>query len=400
MDKIFASRIRGLSYAIREMMPIARELERKGEKILYLNIGDPVKYGFQPPKHIAEALFKAVEEGYNYYSSSEGDEELRKAIAEKEREWNRVELEPQDIFVTYGVSEAINIVFSLFLDPGDKVLIPGPSYPLYISYAKIYNAEPVFYRCIEDEGWEPDVDDIREKITRKTKLIVVINPNNPTGALYGEKTLRKIADLAAEYNIPLVSDEIYDGIVLKGQFRSLATIAKDTIILGLNGLSKTFLMTGWRLGYFYLKAPEEQKEKLREAILKIVRARLGVTTPIQRAGIVALRGPLSHLEYMREELRKRAEYLVKRLNEIGIFATQEPRAAFYIFPKIVYREPWRDDREFVYKLLVENKVLLVHGSGFGSGGEWHTRITFLPSLEVLVEAMDRVESFVKKYSWV
>jgi len=394
-----ASRLTKINYAIREFVPLAKELEKKGEKILYLNIGDPLKYDFDTPEHIKKALFKAVLEGHNYYTISEGDEELREAIAEKERKWHGVDLNEKDIIVTHGVSEAINFVCAVLLNPGDNALIPEPSYPLYQTYVYVYGATPIGYKCSEENGWQPDLDDLRRKINSKTRFIVVINPNNPTGALYEEKTLREILDLASEYSLMVISDEIYDGIVYEGVFKSLASLTKDTPVIVLNGFSKTFLMTGWRLGYIYMKDPSERIiEDLRQAFIKMARCRLCVSTPIQKAGIAALRGPLTHLEQMVSKLRRRRDYIYKRINEIDGLSSVEPKSAFYIFPRIVGDLEVRDDREFTRRLLVEEKVLVVHGSGFGEVGRSHFRAVFLPPLEILEEALDRIERFIKRYS--
>ena len=376
-------------------MPIARKLEEKGEKVIYLNIGDPLKYDFQPPEHVMKALYEAVKEGYNYYSLSEGEKELREAIVEKEKKWNKVDLKPENILVTQGVSEAINFLSAILLDPGDEILIPEPAYPLYLSMPGLYDARVVKYSCTEENEWNPDVDDIATKITPKTRAIVVINPNNPTGAVYSEKTIKRILDLAAEHDIPVISDEIYDGIVFEGEFKSTASLSKDTLVIGLNGFSKTFLMTGWRLGYLYIYDPiGKYEDELRNAVIKMARTRLSASTPVQRAAIAALRGPLDHLKQMVAKLRERREYVYKRLKEIEGFETVKPKAAFYIFPRIPVNK-WKDDRDFTLKLLLEKKVLVVHGSGFGDSNKNHIRIVFLPPVDILEEAFNRIEEFVK-----
>jgi len=392
-----AERIHKLSYAIREFVPLARSLEEKGERVLYLNIGDPLKYDFDTPGHIKKALCEAATEGYNYYTFSEGDPELREAIALKEQKWHGVDVKAENIIVTHGVSEAIDFVCSVLLNRGEKALIPTPTYPLYQTYILMFDGKPVSYRCLEENGWQPDIEDIEKKIDEKTKFIVIINPNNPTGALYEEKTLKKILDIAAEHSLVVVSDEIYDGIVFEGEFKSLAKISKDVPVIVLNGFSKTFLMTGWRLGYLYVYDPTERvEETLMEAFIKVARCRLCVTTPIQRAGVAALKGSLQHLEEMKKKLLKRRDFIYKRVNEIEGLEAVKPKAAFYIFPKISERVGIKDDREFVKKLLLEEKVLVVHGSGFGDGCKGHFRAVFLPPEEVLEEAFERIERFLKR----
>ncbi len=393
-----AKRVGYVHYAIREFIPLARELERKGRRIIYLNIGDPLKYDFDTPQVIKEALYEAVMKGYNYYSISEGDSELREAIAEKEKKVNNVDISPDDIVVTSGVSEAINFVLATLIDEGDEVLIPGPVYPLYAIYTQVYGGKPVYYKCDEANNWMPNVNDIRNKITKRTKAIVIINPNNPTGAVYDEKVLREIINIAGEYDIIIISDEIYDRIIFEGSFKSVASLAKDVTVIGLNGFSKVYLMTGWRLGYLYVKDyRDERRSKILEAIRNLARARLSACTPVQRAGIIALRKAFEHLPLMIEKLKKRRDFVYKRLCEIEGFTTCKPKGAFYIFPRIPTDGDWRNDKDFVYKLLIEEGVLVVHGSGFGKYGEDHIRIVLLPPIEVLEEALDKIENFVKRH---
>ncbi|MFQ5759249.1 MAG: aminotransferase class I/II-fold pyridoxal phosphate-dependent enzyme, partial [Candidatus Bathyarchaeia archaeon] len=256
---------------------------------------------------------------------------------------------------------------------------------------------PVFYRTVEENGWQPDIDDIRAKITDKTRGIVVINPNNPCGALYDEKVLKEVVDLAGEHEILLMSDEIYDRIVYEKKFFSLSHIAKDVPVLGLNGFSKCYLMTGWRMGYMYFYDPEEKLTDLRENVEKEARIRLCCNTPVQKAAVEALRGPQDHIEEMVEKLRKRRDYSWKRLNEIDGISCARPEGAFYVFPKVHgIGSRWKDDFEFVRQLLERTQVLLVHGSGFGiTYGSEHFRGVFLPKVEVLETAFDRLERFMK-----
>ncbi|HDM24037.1 MAG TPA: aminotransferase class I/II-fold pyridoxal phosphate-dependent enzyme, partial [Candidatus Bathyarchaeota archaeon] len=255
-----AKRAFRVRYAIREILPYAEELERKGIKVIRLNIGDPVPYGFQPPEYFREALKKAVDEGFNGYAPSTGLDELKEEIAKKERKYNGVEIrDPRnDILITQGLSEAIFTVIAATAEEGDEVLLPGPAYPSYIAYTNFMGAKPVFYRNIEEEGWVPDLDDVRKKITDRTRLIVLINPNNPTGAVIREKYVKEMVNIAAEHEIPIVSDEIYDLIVFDGlKTPSAAAVAGEHPVIGFNGFSKVFLLTGWRLGYIYFYDPED-----------------------------------------------------------------------------------------------------------------------------------------------
>ncbi len=392
-------RVEKLTYAIREFVPMARELERKGRKVIYLNIGDPLKYDFKLPSHVGEALYKAVKEGCNYYSPSEGDPELREAIAEKEKKFNSVDIEPEDIVVTHGVSEAINFTLSALIDEGDEALIPEPTYPLYINYVNFYGGKPVPYSCDEENGWQPKIEDLEKKVTGKTRVIVIINPNNPTGALYDEKTVKRVLEIASENNLIVASDEIYDRIILEGEFKSTASLTNETPVIGLNGFSKVYLMTGWRLGYLYIKDPTGMiKERFMEAVVNMARNRLSTVTPVQKAAVEAIKGPQNHLEEMIRKVRERRDYTYKRINEIEGLSSTKPKAAFYIFPKINAKGNWRNDKEFVKKLLLEENVLIVHGSGFGAHGENHFRAVLLPPLSILEEAFNRIEKFLEKNS--
>jgi len=394
-----SDRLKPLKYAIRDLIPYAEQVERRGEKVIRLNIGDPLKFDFDTPKHIREALCRAVNDRWNFYSASEGDAELRAAIAEKERKFNGVDISPDHVIVTAGVSEAINFVSAAFIDPGDEALIPGPSYAPYVNFIQAYNGRVVYYRTVEENGWQPDLDDLRSKITDKTRFILIINPNNPTGAIYSENTVRKILDIAAEHNLIVVSDEIYDRITYgEAEFKSTAAIARDVPVIGLNGFSKVYLMTGWRLGYIYVRDPTG---KYADAIIghlnKLARARLSACTPVMRAGIAALRGPQEHVHDMVARLRERRDYCCRRIEEIPGMSVVKPKGAFYLFPKIDIKGKFDSDREFALKLLDEEKVLVVHGSGFGFGGENHFRSIFLPPISVLEEAFNRIERFCRKY---
>lgn len=390
-------RVANIKYAIRDIIEYARELEKKGRKITYLNIGDPVKFGFDTPRHIKAALVEAVRGGANWYCSSEGLPDLREAICQKEKRVNKIDVSPEDVVVTHGVSEGIFMIMAAIVDGNDEVLVPGPTYPPYSSYAKFFNGKPVAYRTIEDEGWKPDVEDIKSKICDRTKAIVIINPNNPTGAVYDGETIGKIVDLAAENKLLVLSDEIYDRIVYEEQFVSTAHVAQEYPVVGLNGFSKVYLTTGWRLGYLYFHDPLGKLEMLKESVKKESRIRLCANTPVQKAGVTALKGPQIHVSKMVDSLRKRRNYAWKRLNEIEGMSCAKPKGAFYVFPRVDgVGERWKDDLSFVLEVLEKTGVLLVQGSGFGSVyGARHFRSVFLPPIEVLERAFDSLERFMK-----
>ncbi len=381
-------------------MAKAEEVRRSGKKILYLNIGDPVRYGFDTPRHIKDALKKALDGGMNYYSASEGVKELRQAVAEKENNVNGAQVDPSNVVVTEGISEAILFLMGAIVNPGDEVLIPGPCYSPYLTYAKFFDGNPITYRTIEDRGWSPDLSDLERKITEKTRLIVLINPNNPTGSVYSKNELLRILEIAASHNVTLAADEIYDRIVYDSRFTSVASLAKETPMFGLNGFSKTYLMTGWRLGYLYLQDPNGEMKAVWDAIQRMSRIRLCANTPIQLAAVEALRGPQDHIPAMVSELRRRRDFSLKRINEIPGLIAAKPEGAFYLFPRIeAIGKRWKSDDEFASELLRETGVLVVHGSGFDPiYGKDHFRAVFLPAESMLTEAFDAIEQFMKRHA--
>lgn len=401
MKKIkVTKRVTRISYAIRDVIAQAKQLEKQGLEILYLNIGDPLKFDFDTPRHIKQALADAVNSGVNWYAPSEGLPELREAICEKENRVNGINLTPENVVVTSGVSEGIQMVTAAIVEEGSEVLVPGPSYPPYTSFTEFFGGTPVPYRTIEQENWKPDIDDLRAKVTDKTRAILIINPNNPTGALYDEKTVGKIVDVAAEHDLPILSDEMYDQIVFGKKFVSTARIAKDVPVVGLNGFSKAYLMTGWRLGYVYFHDSNEELSELRDCVQKETRIRLSANAPVQKAGVEALRGSQDHIKPMVKRLHERAEYSWKRLNEIRNVSCAKPEGAFYVFPKFhTANSRWKNDAEMVFDILKNTGILIVHGSGFCRAyGTGHARAVVLPSLDTLTKAWDRLEAFMKKQS--
>lgn len=392
------ARVKTIEYAIRDIIVHAKELAKTGKKIFYLNIGDPVAFDFRTPPHVRQALCKAVEEGANNYSPSEGLPELRQAVAEKERRVNGVSISADDVIVTSGISEGIQMVMAALIDEGDEILLPGPSYPPYISYAKFFGGKPVTYETVEEDGWQPNIDDLRRKISKRTRGVVIVNPNNPCGALYGEKIVKQILDIAGEHELLILSDEIYDQITYTENFVSAAHLAKDMPVIGLNGFSKVHLMTGWRLGYLYFRDPRGKLKELEQCVEKEARIRICANTPVQKAGIAALNGPQDHVKDLVRRLGQRRDYAWKRLNEIEGLSCTKPEGAFYVFPRIhAVGQKWRTDTEFALDLLKETGVLFVHGSGFDPiYGAGHVRGVFLPPVETLEQAFNEVERFMEK----
>jgi aspartate/methionine/tyrosine aminotransferase len=391
-----ASRAIEIEYAIRDMLQVAREVERSGKKVIYLNIGDPAKFDFQTPAHIRRALTRAVETDCNYYAASEGIPTLREAVAEKEKKMNSVPISGEDVIVTSGISEGIQFLMGAIVQPGDEILVPGPTYPPYISFVKYFGGIPIAYRTVEDDDWLPDLEDLRRKITSRTRAIVIVNPNNPTGSLYDERTLKGMLDIAAEHKLLVTSDEIYDRLVYDSKFTSTASLAKDIPVVGLNGFSKTYVMTGWRLGYLYFHDPAGTLKELKEAIAKESRIRISATTPIQYAGVEALKGSQKHITRMVGILKKRRDHFLHKIRSINGLTCTTPKGAFYLFPRISLKGRWKSDKDFAVDLVKKTGVLLVNGSGFDQTyGAEHFRTVFLPPIDMIDEATNRIEKFMR-----
>ena len=386
-----SDRTHGVEYAIRDIAAYARKYRSTGKEIIYLNIGDPVKFDFKTPDHIKKALVDAVMHDENYYADSEGLPELREAIVEKESE-KGLDVTEEDVIVTNGVSEGLDMTLASIIDPNTEVLMPGPYYPPYASYTKFYGGKPVEFRLHPDG--RPDLEDLRSKITPRSRALCIISPNNPTGEVFDRKSLRQLIDIATEHDLYVICDEIYDKIVFDSNFTGIGKVAKDAPVILLNGFSKAYLMTGWRCGYICMNSRSKKLSGLRQDIPKLARVRIASNLPVQIAAVQALRGPQGHIPRMVGKLRERRDYVVKRLAGMGI-RCRVPRGAFYLFPKIELGNRWRDDQHFVLDLLNNTGVLTVHGSGFGSAyGSGHFRIVYLPPEEMLESAMDRLERFL------
>ncbi|OPY30298.1 MAG: putative aspartate aminotransferase 2 [Methanomassiliicoccales archaeon PtaU1.Bin030] len=386
----------GVTYAIRDILLPARELEKHGAEIIKLHIGDPNKYDFETPRHVREALCRAVEVNDNGYAESEGDFELRRAILEKEKQKNGVEVDLDDCVITTGVTEAIQMVTAATVDPGDEVLVPGPGYPTYTEFTRFFGGVSVPYHADEANNWQPDIDDLRKKITPRTKFMVIINPNNPTGSVYSDKVLKEMTDLAGEHDLFVISDEIYDLMTFDGVHHSPAALNKDVPMILFNGFSKVDLLPGWRLGYTVFRDPHGKLDEIKEGMMRQLRLRISANNPCQMAVIEALKGPKDHLDTMNQKLKERRDYICKRINGIPGLSTTRPQAAFYIFPKIESKH-WNNDQDFVLDILNNCHVLLVPGHGFDEiYGKMHFRATFLPPVETLEKAFDSIETYMRK----
>lgn len=391
-----SQRASAMEYAIRDLVLPARELEQKGESIIRLNIGDPCAFDFDTPEHIKRALFDAVIEGHNSYGDSEGDVELREAISEREKRKNSNDIGVDDIVVTTGITEGIQMLLGAMIDSGDELLVPGPTYPPYSSVTRFFGGSPVPYRTIEEREWRPDLDDIRSKITDRTRALLVVSPNNPTGAVYSRKDIEGICDIAGEHGLPVISDEIYDMLTYGKEHVSPTSVSKDVPVIVFNGFSKSYLVTGWRVGYTMFRDSGGFLSGLKEAFLREARARLCASNPAQRAMTAALRGPQTHVTKLVRELKARRDYTVRRLNSMEGISAAVPDGAFYVFPKIE-AGGWKSDKEFVLHVLRKGHVLFVNGSGFNPEyGSMHFRSVFLAPVEVMEKAMDGLEEALGK----
>jgi aspartate/methionine/tyrosine aminotransferase len=395
-----AERAANIEYAIRDVVVPATALEKEGHEILKLNIGDPLAYpGLPTPAHMVEAFQSSLGRQENGYSNSYGLPELRRAIAADEtgKGWH---CSADDIYVCHGVTEALQIIFAAFLQPGDKVLSPGPHYPPYMTYPPMYNATTVEYRLDPDDGWNVDLDDIRSKMDERVKLLVLINPNNPTGGIADEATVAALLAIAAEWpNCSIIADEIYDGLNFDGTHCSCAAVAErlgsSVPVITLNGVSKVFYAPGWRIGFMGLRDPAGRLVLVRDGMERLLRARLCASTPAQMGYLAGLEGPREWMMEYQDRLLAQRDYCMERIQSIDGLEAQTPGGAFYLFAKLTHPKWSQDDKAFVLELLHSEKVLMVHGSGFSlEFGKGFVRLVFLPEIAVLKEAFDRIERFL------
>ena len=388
-----SKKVAGVEYAIRDIVESARKVQQKGMNVDYLNIGDPVQFGFQPPDNVRQALIDAINKGENYYSSSEGLLELRQEIAKKENA-KGLSISSEEILVTNGVSEGLDMVISSIVEEGDEVLLPGPYYPPYASYVRLHGGIPIEF-AVDLNNSTPDIEDIKSKITSKTVAICLISPNNPTGVVFNEKSLKDLVDIANQHNLYIICDEIYDQIIFDEKFVGIGKVAGDSPVIILNGFSKVHLMSGWRIGYIAFNQ-SSKLDALRENLPKLARVRIATSLPVQHAALESLRGPQDYIGNFVSEVKKHRDFVVKRLNEMPGLSCPTPKGAFYAFPKIEDNR-FGTDKEFVTKLLESKGVLTVHGSGFGEKyGSGHFRLVYLPDMQILDSAMNKIEEFVSQ----
>jgi alanine-synthesizing transaminase len=388
-----ADRTLEVKYAIRDILKYANEAKAAGKKLLYLNIGDPMVFDYQTPRHMIEACYKAMLDNHTGYANSSGVQEARDAV---EKEVHRKGIKNfHDLFITSGVSECIELCLTALVNPGEEVLLPSPGYPLYTAVMAKLGGKTVPYFLDEDNNWEPDIEDIKRKITSKTRALCLINPNNPTGSRYSRECLQEIVKLSLENELLIFADEIYDKLVLDGPDSiSIASLSDEAPIISMNGLSKTYLVPGFRIAWATITGNKAILTDYIEAVNKFLRSRLCAVTPLQYAIPAALEGPQDHIDEIKEKLRRRRDITYQRLNEMPNVSCVKPTAAFYAFPTLHIDEP---DSDFVADLIRETGVVVVPGSGFGQKpGTHHLRIVFLPQEEVLEEAFERMEEFITK----
>lgn len=396
-----SSKLNNVAYDVRgPVLDAATAMEAQGAKILKLNIGNPGAFNFEAPACIIDAMSKNLIAS-EAYSDSRGILEAREAIAAYAQKRGIENVSASDVYTGNGVSELISICTQALLDSGDEVLIPSPDYPLWTATVTIAGGNAVHYICDERSDWMPDLSDIRSKVTARTKAIVVINPNNPTGAVYDRCMLEGIIEIARENELVIFSDEIYDRLLMDSiKHTSIASLAPDLFCITLSGLSKSHLIAGYRIGWALLSGPKENVKSYIEGINMLSSMRLCSNVPAQHV----VKTALEHQEETDALLApggrvyEQREAICKGLDKIEGISYVRPKAAFYVFPKLDIKSfNITNDEQFVLDFLREKHVLLVHGGGFHWNEHDHFRIVYLPEVEVLEETMKRLGDFLKTY---
>lgn len=381
------------------VMDEAARMEAQGEKILKLNIGNPAYFGFRAPDNIL-AMMENNLDSTEGYSDSKGLLRAREAIVRYCRKKNIPDVTVNDVYTGNGVSELITMSMQGLLDNGDEILVPAPDYPLWTASVTLAGGTAVHYICDEKSDWYPDIEDIERKITSKTKGIVVINPNNPTGMLYPKEVLERIVDVARRHELILFADEIYDRLVMDGKEHvALASLAPDLLTLCFNGLSKSHLIAGYRCGWMCLAGEKSKAKGYIEGLNLLSSMRLCSNVPAQSVIPTALDDANAAEEIILPggRIYEQRECIWKRLNEIPGISAVKPDAAFYVFPKMDERFNIRDDEKFALDFLKEKKILITHGGGFHWETPDHFRVVYLPELDVLNESCDRMVEFFDNY---
>src|SRR5215204_1094070 len=390
-----ARRVSGFVYAIRNIVAEARKVEAAGRTVRYLNIGDPITFGFKTPPHMLEAVERAMRDGHNGYAPSVGILQAREAVA-GELSGRGMPMAPDRVVITSGTSEGIELALTALAEVGDEVLIPSPTYPLYTAVLAKVGAKAVFYRKDPTNGWLPDVREIERLITPATRALVVIDPNNPTGATYPDDVRRGLIEIADKHNIPLLADEVYGDLAYDGPVTPMGSLAPDAPIISFSSLSKAYLAPGWRTGWMVVgRSP--RLDDLLVAIKKLADGRLCSNGPTQYAIKPALLGDRSHQESFRAALRARADLTVRTLNAIPGMSCIAPSGTFYAMPKVTL-PPGDTDERYILELLRATGVLCVYGSGFGMpAADGFFRVVFLANPADLTTIYASIDTFTRSF---
>ena len=379
------------NYAIRNVVRAAEALERKGRRVIYLNIGDPQSFGFRPPDFVIDAVNRAVRDKFSGYSHSSGILEAREAVA---RYASRLgsPTETKDVVITSGASEAADLTLTALVNPGEEVLLPAPGYPIYPAIVGKLGAQIRYYHLQPQDGWRPSVDEIRSLINPNTRAIVLINPSNPTGSITPDNTTRQLLELAAERDLLVLSDEVYRDLCFSTPPTAASVLAKESgaAVVTLESLSKTHMLSGWRIGWLRFTHPEKMGG-LNDAVMRLAGGRLCSPTPAQYAVAPALEDSKEYIANFIEEIRRRRDLATARVNAIDGLSCVVPEAAFYLMVKTDYLAG-RTDEQFALDLLEASGVLVVHGSGFGCDpADGYFRLVYLAGGQLLAEAFDGIE---------
>src|SRR5882672_2620849 len=390
-----ASRVNRFSYAIRNIVAEAQNVEARGTRVRYLNIGDPVAFGFKTPAHLIDAAERSMRDGHNGYLPSPGIAPAREAVA-ADYAAKGVPVSPDRVLITTGTSEGIDLALNALVDEGDEVLVPLPTYPLYTAVIAKIGAQARYYRTDPHRDWQPDIEHLRSLVTPRTRVLVTIDPNNPTGAVYPPAVRRALLDVADEHGLTILADEVYGELGFDGPVPLLGTLDRDAAGISLSSLSKAYLAPGWRTGWLVVGGTPRLNNAL-AAMKKLADGRLCSPGPMQYAVVAALTGDRSHQASFRHALAERARLTTDALNAIPGIRCVAPRAAFYAMP-MVSLPPGRTDEDYVLALLRETGILCVYGSGFGMPPEAGSfRIVYLADPSELRSVYADIGAFTRSY---
>ncbi|WP_457280425.1 pyridoxal phosphate-dependent aminotransferase [Polaromonas sp. P5_D5] len=396
-----SAKLANVLYDIRgPIMDAAKQMEEEGQKLIKLNIGNLAVFGFDAPEEVQQDMIRNLPASAGY-SDSKGIFAARKAVMHETQKQGIKGVTLDDIYLGNGASELISMATNALLDDGDELLLPAPDYPLWTASTSLSGGTPVHYRCDESNGWMPNLDDIRARITPKTKAIAVINPNNPTGALYSDDLLKGIVAIAREHGLVILADEVYDKVLYDGvKHTAIASLSTDVLTVTFNSLSKSYRSCGYRAGWMVVSGPKKQAQDYIEGLNMLANMKLCSNVPGQWAIQTALGGyqSINDLTCEGGRLRRQRDLAYELITAIPGVSCVKPSAALYMFPRLdpkVY--PIKDDRQFFLELLKETKVMLVQGTGFNWPEPDHFRIVFLPHEEDLREAIGRIAKFLENY---